>query len=336
MAAKKASQHQRLRRKQRRLPVAKRAEVSILERPSLAHAPEPKERVERPLIEVECGPVSTEAIGPWRSIARLKKRFRVSRAVDLHPSLNFADEGESWPSPGWGVVTPDVLERLQRARAILIAIGFRVDADPLNELGDGKSWTLLCELTDNVPNVVGLPDLVQNSLQSGRLPVATKPFWDGGRLLVDLWHSQRMSLQPTGLELREVNKSIAEKLKFRRLPNGRISADEPFSPAAVLNTRNELVQIFKDLRNVVRTAAHKGEKPAPADVAKMFKGTAVARVAGLERWAEWIGEFTSGLTAKNATLVFLEEATGRKRTTLESMLSRARKSEQRGRATTSK
>jgi hypothetical protein len=151
-----------------------------------------QQNLRRRTIEVECGPILAEDPEPWRpSVERLKQRFRVSSAGDLHPGLSFADKGRSWPSTGWGVVTPDVLEKLQRAREFLIAAGFLVDADPLNDLGDGKSWTLICELTDNTPKVSDLSDLVDQTLRSAGLPVATKPFWDKGKLLVDVWDAVR-------------------------------------------------------------------------------------------------------------------------------------------------
>jgi hypothetical protein len=161
----------------------------------LAHL---EESLKRRTIEVECGPLSVGDTEPWRSsIERLKQRFRVPHAADLHPDLVFADKAQSWPSPSSGVVTPDVLDKLQGARAILIAMGFRVDADPKNDLSDGKSWTLICEWTDNVPSVPDPADLVEERLRSEGLPVATKPFWDEGKLLVDLWDSQQVSAQPT-------------------------------------------------------------------------------------------------------------------------------------------
>ena len=96
-----------------------------------------------------------------------------------------------------------------------------------------------------------------------------------------------------------------------------------------------MVQIFKDVRNVVRTAARKGRAISAGDLTKRFTRTPLARVADLARWNEWKDGFASGcLTAKNAALVLLEEATGLKRTTLRSKLSRARKSEKRAKATT--
>jgi len=126
--------------------------------------------------------------------------------------------------------------------------------------------------------------------------------------------------QPAGYGRGDENKPIAERLKFRKLTGGGIAVDESFSPVALLNTRNKLVQIFKDVRNVVRTAARKGKAISARDLTKRFTRTPLARVANLARWNEWKDGFASGrLTAKNAALVLLEEATDRERTTLESV-----------------
>jgi hypothetical protein len=79
---------------------------------------------------------------PGPAIEILKKIHHVPRAAVLHPGLAFADK--PWPSAAWGPVTIDVLEHLRRARAVFMAKGFKIEADPENPMGDGKSWVLIC------------------------------------------------------------------------------------------------------------------------------------------------------------------------------------------------
>lgn len=59
---------------------------------------------------VELSP-TIESSEPCRTgVDRLKKIYRVPCAADLHPGLSGAEK--PWPSPGWGVVTSDVLDLL--------------------------------------------------------------------------------------------------------------------------------------------------------------------------------------------------------------------------------
>jgi len=97
-------------------------------------------------VYLDCGPLDADEAEPWRpTIDTLKKIYQVPSAADLHPSLAFADN--PWPSPSFGTVFPGVLEQLRKVRGFLIVKGFNVDADPVNPLGDGKSWALVVERT---------------------------------------------------------------------------------------------------------------------------------------------------------------------------------------------
>src|SRR5271170_3962109 len=72
-------------------------------------------------------------------------------AIELLQKLGFGDT-EEWPSSSFGPVFPEVLAQLKRAYQILTTRGFRIVDDPLNPLGDGRSWLLRCEPTDKLPN----------------------------------------------------------------------------------------------------------------------------------------------------------------------------------------
>ena len=135
---------------------------------------------------VELSPM-IEGSGPRRTdIERLTKIYRVPSATDLHPRLSSTEK--PWPSRGWGIVTNDVLDLLRRARAALVAKGFLVDSDPVNDLGDGKSWCLVCEPTRNLP--VGADPLeVAARCQAEVVKGALSPVWDGNTILVPLWDS---------------------------------------------------------------------------------------------------------------------------------------------------
>src|SRR5207245_8254722 len=121
-------------------------------------------------------------------IAPLKIGYRVQTAAELHPNLAFVDKARGWPTAGFGLVTGDVLDQLQRDRATFLSRGFSIDADPVNPLGDGKSWALKCEVTDKVVDGVDPVKLVEQC-QSECVQGAPKPFWQGKTIVVPLWGS---------------------------------------------------------------------------------------------------------------------------------------------------
>ena len=122
---------------------------------------------------------------PGPAIETLRKIERVQTAAELHPTFAYADR--PWRSLGWGLVTSEVLDFLQRSRAIFISNGFKVDSDPVNPLGDGKSWVFRVEPTRNLP--FGLDPLeIARKCQSECVKGAASPVWDGETILIlPLW-----------------------------------------------------------------------------------------------------------------------------------------------------
>ena len=112
-----------------------------------------------------------------------------SAAVGLLQKLGFIERTPEWPSHGFGPVLPNVLEELKRAYRILTTTGFEVIGDPLNPLGDGRSWVLRCEPTRSLPDNCDIADLAYRCLLAEGIKVAVKPVWDKNTLLVALWES---------------------------------------------------------------------------------------------------------------------------------------------------
>ncbi|MGB9256166.1 MAG: hypothetical protein WCC25_15110, partial [Candidatus Korobacteraceae bacterium] len=115
--------------------------------------------------------------------------------IRLLQTLGFSAEGREWPSSFFGPVLPDVLTDLKRAHQILTTMGFRIVDDPVNPLGDGRGWVLICELTDKLPDNIEPADLADQYLASKGIKVAARPVWDNGTLLVSLWGSGRISVR---------------------------------------------------------------------------------------------------------------------------------------------
>jgi len=137
---------------------------------------------------LDCGPLEADDTEPWRpAIDALKKIHRVPRAADLHPSLAFADK--PWPSLTFGMVFDAVLELLRRSRSVFTAKGFKVDADPVNPLGDGKSWALVIEPQDNLPKGADPLELARQC-QLECAQGTAEPMWNGQTILVPLWDSE--------------------------------------------------------------------------------------------------------------------------------------------------
>jgi len=145
-------------------------------------------------VYLDCGPLDADEAEPWRpTIDTLKKIYQVPSAADLHPSLAFADN--PWPSPSFGTVFPGVLEQLRKVRGFLIVKGFNVDADPVNPLGDGKSWALVVERTHSSTGADPL-ELVRQC-QAQIVSSAAEPVRDGQTILVPLW---QLNVNGTAME----------------------------------------------------------------------------------------------------------------------------------------
>jgi hypothetical protein len=114
-------------------------------------------------------------------------------AVKMLQKLGFGRENAEWPSPPFGPVLPSVLSELKRARRILTTTGFQVVGDPVNPLGDGRSWVLRFEPTDKLRTNADLGELADRHLQSEGIKVAAKPIQDGRSFMVALWDSGRIS-----------------------------------------------------------------------------------------------------------------------------------------------
>ena len=138
------------------------------------------------------GEIVTE-IGPLSS----KDTDTTTAAVEMLQRLGFGAEKQDWPSPLFGPVLPGVLEQLKRARRILTTKGFLVVGDPLNPLGDGRSWVLRFEPTEKLPTGADFAELADQYLQSQGITVAAKPVQDGRTFLVALWDSDRVRRRET-------------------------------------------------------------------------------------------------------------------------------------------
>jgi len=134
---------------------------------------------------VECGPLSAE------------ETDTTAPAIELLRKLGFCDEQQQWPSSLFGPVLPEVLQQLKRAHQILTAKGFVFVGDPLNPVGDGRSWVLRLEPTNKLPKGADFADLADRYLQSEGIKVAAKPIQDGRTLLVALWDSGRVPIEGT-------------------------------------------------------------------------------------------------------------------------------------------
>jgi hypothetical protein len=112
-------------------------------------------------------------------------------------------------------VTGDVLSLLYRARAVFIGKGFSVDSDPLNSLGDGKSWEIVVDPPVTLPNGVDAIELAAQC-QVGIVSGAPRPIWEGERIIVPLWPSGP-SVSTTESTNLEKNGSILEAKVARKL-----------------------------------------------------------------------------------------------------------------------
>lgn len=154
-------------------------------------------------IVAECEPLSSEATGT------------TGAAVEILQRLGFGAEGQGWPSPAFGPALPGVMGELKRAHRILTARGFLVVGDPLNPLGDGRSWVLRFEPTNKLPNDADPADLAHQYLESEGVKVATRPVQDDQTLLVALWDSGQVDATPAK------NKRTANEVLVKRRNHSR-------------------------------------------------------------------------------------------------------------------
>jgi len=139
----------------------------------------------------------------------------------------------------------------------------------------------------------------------------------------ELWRKALLDVpaaQSTNLPTERTSKPHPEMLTFRKLRGGSVAARKPFSKVALLNTRNKLVPFLEQVRTVVR----KEKTISAQNLAKKFAKTALAKAADPARWKEWRERFADDMTVKNAVLVLLEDTTALKRSTLKTMLSKAK------------
>jgi hypothetical protein len=160
---------------------------------------------------VECGPLSA------------RETDTTAPAIELLRKLGFYKEEQKWPSSSFGPVLPYVLAQLKRAHQILSTRGFVFVGDPLNPLGDGKSWILKCEPPIDLPNESDPTRLAHRCLQNEGISVATRPVLDGDTLLIPLWDSgnesatkvDRTNSSPRRLHPNKVNQRDNERLGER-------------------------------------------------------------------------------------------------------------------------
>jgi hypothetical protein len=176
--------------------------------PKKKFEPRANQKGEDAWVELEPPPLDYEDTWQPGAVESLKKMHRVKSAAELHPSLSFIDAAVVWPSPSFGVVTAEVLEYLHQARANFISNGFEVSDDPVNHLGDGKSWALLCEPTD----ISESPDRLEiaRQCQSECVKGAPRPFWDSGRIIVPLWRSAVVNAE----KRREFRSELRQKIEI--------------------------------------------------------------------------------------------------------------------------
>jgi len=136
-------------------------------------------------VEVEAPPLEYGKMWQPSAIHALKKMHGVKTAAELHPSLAFVDATKSWPSPSFGVVSDEVLQYLRQTRADLISKGFAVGDDPVNPLGDGKSWALKCEPI-RIPVSTDLLEIARQ-YQQECVPGAPSAFLEGKVVVIPLW-----------------------------------------------------------------------------------------------------------------------------------------------------
>lgn len=240
-----------------------------------------------------------------------------SAAEQLLQKLGFIAGTPEWPSRGFGPVLPNVLEELQRAYRILTTTGFEVIGDPLNPLGDGRSWVLRCKPTRNLPNNSDIADLAHRCLLAEGIKVAVKPVWDKNTLLVALWKSGRAD---TG-EVRHANPSRADKKRrdgvadprrlLRFIPRGDqitvASCDDMRSRIA--NTFEHFMPYMLQVRSIVRS--HGG--PVSGEILrKKFKDTRFVKALSASDWDLLIEEFSKRRPAglRNLTVALLARRTG--------------------------
>jgi len=128
---------------------------------------------------------------------------------------------------------------------------------------------------------------------------------------------------PTRTPSERTPERASEGLVFKQSKMGIPVAQKPINDFALLTSYNEFSHQLGEIRTIVRVTK---KKPISGDdLRKQFARTTLAPATKKANWGEWQRDFSSGeLTSKNAALVLLEDTTSLNRSTLKSMLSRAR------------
>lgn len=133
-------------------------------------------------LELEPPPAKYGYFWQPSGVERLKEVYGLQTASELHPSLALIDR--------------HVSQQLRRAYEVFTSKGFKVDPDPVNYSGDGKSWALVCEPTDKLPQRAN-PLEVATQCQSECIKGAQRPFWQAPRIVVPLWVSATSQAMPS-------------------------------------------------------------------------------------------------------------------------------------------
>jgi hypothetical protein len=237
--------------------------------------------------------------------------------VGLLQKLGFIERTPEWPSRDFGPVLPNVLEELKRAYRILTTAGFEVIGDPLNPLGDGRSWVIRCEPTRNLPDNSNIANLAEQCLLEAGIKVAVKPVWDKNTLLVALWESGRVATA----EVRHANSSSLGRKRhgaaadsrrlLRFLPRGDqitvASCDDMRSRIA--NTFEHFMPYMLQVKSIVRSH---GGRVSVENLRKKFKDTHFVKALSASDWQLLIEEFSTRRPAglRNLTVALLARRTG--------------------------
>jgi hypothetical protein len=158
-----------------------------------------------------------------------------------------------WPSRSFGQVFPGVLEQLKRGHRMLTQRGFLIVADPLNDLGDGKTWVLECECTDKLAKDADPVDLARQCLESDDM--ATDGVSLKGRTLYVALSPPAQRTPHVGVQPAPASpESDRERLRVERLRKtcGVNLAGPPLPSYGAIITKYE--------------EAHNGERPSLEDV----------------------------------------------------------------------
>ena len=234
--------------------------------------------------------------------------------MQLLEKLGFIGET---PEPEWPPVLPSVLEELKRARRTLTETGFKVIGDPLNPLGDGRSWVLRCKPTPDLPNNADLASLADRCLLSEGFKVAVKPVWDRGTLLVALWDSGRVETS----QVKQADSNYTDKKRqdtkagLRRLLRFKARGDQitvvpcDDMKSRIANTFDDFTPNMRAVKSIVRSC---GGKITVGVLRRKFKDHHFVNALTDSDWQLLIDEFSTKRPAgiKNLTVALLARRTG--------------------------